>query len=70
MDPRTTVIEKIDHFKYLSEWQAESKRGPPPRIAYPFLIQQRCKLPEPQTYEEICIRGLTFFVTHSIKEKP
>ena len=24
----------------------------------------------PQTYEEICIRGLTLFVTHSIKEEP
>ena len=24
----------------------------------------------PQTYEEMCIRGLTFFVTHSIKEEP
>ena len=25
---------------------------------------------EPQTYEEICIKGLTFFVTRSIKEEP
>ena len=24
----------------------------------------------PQTYKEICIRGLTLFVTHSIKEEP
>ena len=34
------------------------------------LLSERCKLPGPQTYEEICIRGLTFFVTHSIKEEP
>ena len=33
-------------------------------------LSKRCKLPGPQTYEEICIRGLTFFVTHSIKEEP
>ena len=24
----------------------------------------------PQTYEEICIKGLTFFVTYLIKEEP
>ena len=34
------------------------------------LLSERCKLPGPQTYEEICIRGLTFFVIQSIKEKP
>ena len=43
-------------------------------IFYKYLSVGQNKGPvwilEPQTYEEICIRGLTFFVTHSIKEEP
>ena len=69
MDPWTIVLEEINYFKYLSEQRAKSKRSPPPQIAHPFTIQQRCKSLRPQTYEEICIRGLKLFVTHSKKKK-
>ena len=69
MAPRTTVLKESNYFKYLSERQAESKRRLPPQIAHLFTIQQRCKLFGPQTYEEICIRGLTLFLTHSKKKR-
>ena len=69
MDHRTIVLEKINYFKYLPKSQAGSKRSPPPRITHPFTIQQRCKPLRPQTYKEICIRGLALFVTHSAKKK-
>ena len=36
---------------------------------YSFPVYQRRKPLGPQTYEEICTRGLTFFVTHSKKKK-
>ena len=33
-------------------------------------LTKRCKLLKPQTYEKICIRGLIFVITHSVKEEP
>ena len=69
MAPRTTVLEESNYFKYLSERRAKSKRSPPLQIAHLFTIQQRCKPFGPQTYEEICIRGLTLFLPIQKKKR-
>ena len=37
---------------YLSD-EVESRRSLPPRISYPFTIQQRCELLRPPTLEEL-----------------
>ena len=53
MDPRTTVHEEINYFKYLIMLRTESEKSLPPRIAHPFTFQQRCILLGPPTLEEL-----------------
>ena len=70
MDPRTIVLEEINYFSsiYLSDEQ--NLKGVC-LLGLPTLspFGKDVNPPGPQTYEEICIRGLTLFVTHSKKKK-